>query len=100
MSKGGAAEYPLDAVLGQCEEAAAGGQELTPAAAALPECATDGRWDVVRQQLFCTSEFWPSGPYAMDGDDGYGEDAGGGVDGGDGWVHYDTSNWKPPAAQK
>jgi hypothetical protein len=27
------------------------------------------------------------------------EDGGGaGADDGDGWVHYDTSNWKPPGA--
>lgn len=28
-------------------------------------------------------------------DDEEGWDIGEGVDGGDGWVHYDTSNWKP-----
>lgn len=48
-----------------------------------------GQWQLLRQQLFSNSEFWPCGPYPYDDEQEEGADAG------DGWVHYDTSNWKP-----
>lgn len=86
----GKAEYALDAVLAQCEASEAEGG----APAALPQCASDAQWQLLRQQLFSNSEFWPCGPYPMD--DEAEDDGGGGADNGDGWVHYDTSNWKPP----
>jgi hypothetical protein len=90
---GGRAEHALDAVVAQCEadarDAAArgggGAGNGAAAAAALPACARDGRWELVRQQLFSASEEWPMGPYTL-----------GGEDVGDEWVHYDTSNWVPP----
>lgn len=88
LGNGGAAEFALDAVLAACEAAGPGG-------GAGPACANDGKWELLRQQIFINSEFWPCGPY--DDDEGEHWD-GGGVDGadGDGWVHYDTSNWVPP----
>lgn len=88
LSANGVAEYALDAVLAQCESS--GGE--ASAAGPGPECALDGKWELLRQHLFSNSEFWPCGPYPMD-------DEGGdvGEDGGDGWVYYDNSNWKPPA---
>ncbi len=92
---GGRAEHVLDAVVAQCEadarDAAARGGGASgngAAAAALPACARDGRWELVRQQLFSASEEWPMGPYTLGGEDA----------GADDWVHYDTSNWVPPAA--
>lgn len=60
----------------------------------LPSSSCAGKWDIVRQQIFCNSDFWPCGPYPMDGEE---EDGAPYADDGDGWVHYDTSNWKPPA---
>jgi hypothetical protein len=91
----GKAEYALDAVLAQCEASGEGegGGGATAAAAleAAPPCASDGAWELVRQQVFSNSEFWPCGPYPLDD-----EAEAGGADDGDGWVHYDTSNWKPP----
>lgn len=46
------------------------------------------QWEIIRQQLFCNSDFWPCGPYPLDDEDE--------ADDGEGWVYYDTSNWKPP----
>lgn len=48
------------------------------------------QFQLLRQQLFCNSDFWPCGPYAADEYDegGYGGQSG--VEGDDGWVHYDT----------
>ena len=87
----GKAEYALDAVLAQCEAAEGDDGVL----AAMPQCASDAHWQLLRQQLFSNSEFWPCGPYPMD-DEAEGAAA---VGDGDGWVHYDTSNWTPPAAK-
>ena len=47
------------------------------------------QFELLRQGLFCNSEFWPCGPYNEEAEAA-------GEDGGDGWVHYDTSNWVPP----
>lgn len=85
FSNRGTAEYPLDAVLGQCEEASSTIRDDQD----LPTCSNDATWEILRQQLFCNSDFWPCGPYPLD-DEGYDDT------GDDGWVYYDTSNWKPP----
>ena len=85
LSNRGVAEYALDAVLAQCETTAGEGSVVGPG----PECALDGKWELLRQHLFSNSEFWPCGPYPMDDEGGAGEDN-------DGWVYYDNSNWKPP----
>jgi hypothetical protein len=65
---------------------------------ALPSCSNDDQFQLLRQQLFCNSDFWPCGPYGFDDEEGEGGWGGGGAGADDGWVHYDTSNWKPPAA--
>jgi len=46
-----------------------------------------GHWEYVRQMLLSEASVWPCGPYPMLDEDEDGN--------GDGWVHYDTSNWKP-----
>jgi hypothetical protein len=90
LSNGGAAEYALDAVLAACEAASA-----ENGAGAAPVCKNDGNWELLRQHIFINSEFWPCGPYDEDDDEFWGGEGDGGADG-DGWVHYDTSNWVPP----
>jgi hypothetical protein len=53
------------------------------------------QYQVLRQHLFANSDFLPCGPYGFDDvEQDWGQE--GAAD--DGWVHYDTSNWKPPAA--
>ncbi|KAL4432208.1 hypothetical protein ABPG77_005970 [Micractinium sp. CCAP 211/92] len=101
--KGGVPEYALDAVLARMEEeheAAGDGSFIqdeanAKALEALPQCRNDDQFQLLRQQLFANSDFWPCGPYSFDDED-WGQEGGEGED--DGWVHYDTSNWKPPAA--
>ncbi|PSC68664.1 ankyrin repeat family [Micractinium conductrix] len=102
LERGGCAEYALDAVLARIEEEMEGqgdgsfaaDEEHAKALAALPQCRNDEEFQLLRQQLFSNSDFWPCGPYPFDEE----EHEGAGVVGDDGWVHYDTSNWKPPAA--
>jgi hypothetical protein len=67
-------------------------------AAAAPPPPPADQFQLLRQQLFCNSDFWPCGPYGFDDEEGEGGWGGGGAGADDGWVHYDTSNWKPPAA--
>lgn len=59
-----------------------------------PPPAAD-QFQLLRQQLFANSDFWPCGPYSFD-DEEWAQQGGEGGD--DGWVHYDTSNWRPPVA--
>ncbi|PRW32670.1 ankyrin repeat family [Chlorella sorokiniana] len=105
LSRGGTAEYALDALLARVEEEHEGlgdgsfvqDEANSKALQALPLCRNDDQFQLLRQQLFCNSDFWPCGPYGFDED----EEAGGwtgesGAADDDGWVHYDTSNWKPP----
>lgn len=98
---GGYAEFCLDALLSRCteeQESAGDGlflsdEDSKAAYRALPACINDDNFDELRLELFQQSEFWPSGPYDMDGGGGGGGGAGAADDG---WVHYDTSNWRPP----
>lgn len=94
LSHAGLGEYAVDAVLAQCENSPLGastangdGDSTFP-----PACANDGTWAILRQQIFSNSSFWPCGPYPMNDDGGFAE----GEVADDGWVHYDTSNWRPP----
>lgn len=86
-SKGGLSEYCLDAVLDAC-----GNFQNVAGLDSLPECANDYQWDYLREVLFANSEIWPCGPYSMFDASGEQDD--------DGWVHYDTSNWKPKDAEQ
>jgi hypothetical protein len=58
------------------------------------------QFQLLRQQLFANSDFWPCGPYGFDDEEEGAQGAGaqGGAAASDGWTYYDTSNWKPPAA--
>lgn len=108
LEKGGAAEYALDAVLARVEEEHEGkgdgsfvqDEANAKALAALPTCRNDNQFQLLRQQLFCNSDFWPCGPYTFDDEqeEGGQDNVGGAGADADGWVHYDTSKWKPPSA--
>ena len=67
-------------------------------------CRPADQFQLLRQQLFANSDFWPSGPYCFDDEEEQqpagGGQQGSGVPGDDGWVHYDTSNWQPPAGRR
>lgn len=95
---GGAAEYAIDAAIALCEDSNLSQMvpqtNSSPADGALPPCSNDGQWQLLRQQIFSNSSFWPNGPYPMEDELEGGAEDGGNMD--DGWVYYDTSNWKPP----
>jgi len=84
-SKGGLPEYVLDAILDASREGNMSQSELEK----LPECANDDQWDYLKEILLSGSSVWPCGPYSILGEDDNPDD--------EGWVFYDTSNWKPPA---
>lgn len=97
---GGAAEYAIDAVLALCEDSNLSQMVPHPESsqsATLPVCSNDGQWQLLRQQIFSNSSFWPNGPYPMEDEFEGGVEDGDTMD--DGWVHYDTSNWKPPSSK-
>lgn len=108
LEKNGFPEYALDAVLARVEEEhEVGGdgsfvQDEANAAAleTMPVCRNDDQFQLLRQQLFANSDFWPCGPYGFDDEEEAAQGAGaqGGGAASDGWTYYDTSNWKPPAA--
>ncbi|KAI7843535.1 hypothetical protein COHA_002777 [Chlorella ohadii] len=108
LSRGGTAEYALDALLARVEEEHEGlgdgsfvqDEANAKALQALPLCRNDDQFQLLRQQLFCNSDFWPCGPYGFDEEEEGGWTGESGAADDDGWVHYDTSNWqvKPPAA--
>lgn len=106
LEKQGMPEYALDAVMARVEEEHEGqgdgsfvqDEANAKALEALPACRNDDQFQLLRQQLFANSDFWPCGPYGFDDDEqaGLGGEQGTAAD--DGWVYYDNSNWKPPAA--
>jgi len=89
QSQGGLPEYVLDAILETASAMECSQNTSVTDTHSSPACANDHQWDYLREVLFASSSVWPCGPYSM-------LHGGADEDEDEGWVFYDTSQWKPP----